>query len=106
MCLHGGATGCLTMTGQILFVRRLLILGGGSVMAFSRLLPPSPHVKPDELTSHGWNRQLGMNFGRPRVPEQNSEDTTCASIAGIEKYDCGFWFLAVLLLVCAYTALG
>src|SRR5260370_7978289 len=94
MCFHGWSDRMLTLTGQIMCARRLLILGGGSVMAFSRALAPSPLVQPDELTSRMVG--IGMNFAAPPVPEPNIEDTILlASIEGMEKYD--LRVLAVLL---------
>jgi hypothetical protein len=45
MCFHGWSDRMLTLTGQIMFARRLPIFGGGSVMAFSRAFAPSPLVR-------------------------------------------------------------
>lgn len=77
-----------------MFARRLLIFGGGSVMAFSRAFAPSPLVHADGLTSRMVG--IGMNFAAPPVPEPNIEDTILfASIEGMEK--CDLRVLAVLL---------
>src|ERR1700730_8815831 len=84
----------LTLTGQVMFVRRSRIFGGGSVMAFNRAFAPSPLVNADGLTSRMVG--IGMNFAASPVAEPNIEDTILfASIEGMEKYD--LRVLAVLL---------
>ncbi len=76
----------LTLTGQVMFVRRTRIFGGGSVMAFSRAFAPSPLVHAGGLTSRMVG--IGMNFAAFPVPDPNIEDTILfASIEGMEKYD-------------------
>src|ERR1700675_1982604 len=84
----------LTLTDQVMFVRRSRIFGGGSVMAFSRALAPSPLVHADRLTFRMVG--IGMNFAAPPVRGPNIEDTILfASIEGMDKYD--LRVLAVLL---------